>query len=145
MNHLANKWLTTLLNYGLLFTLFIACSPAKQISAPATQEEITQAINNDHWNFTADYAMPSYGRSRSLTSGYTVTCRKDSLNVALPYFGRLNSPAGALNGNPLEFQSTDFKLTKENKKGGGWIVTIKSANPEVQSMVFTFLIMVQRN
>jgi hypothetical protein len=33
---------------------------------------------------------------------------------------------------------TDFKLTKEKRKKGGWLVTIKSSNSEVQSMNFTF-------
>jgi hypothetical protein len=120
----------------LLF--FTASSFVRQVSSPITQDEIAQAINNDRWDFSADYAQPSYGRSRNITGSYYVQCRKDTLIVALPYYGKLNSPAGASNENPLDFKSTEFKLTKQKRKKGGWLVTIKSANPEVQSMDFTF-------
>jgi len=133
-----------LINYQLLIpvclsvvVLLNACSSAKEIST-ATPEEITHAINNDHWKFSADYVTPAYGRSRNLTSEYFVTSNNGKLVVALPYFGQLNSPAGAMTGNPLDFESTSFNLSKETRKDGGWVVTIKSPNPEVQSMVFTF-------
>ena len=127
-----------LISYIILLAFFTACSSGKQVTAPATQEEITQAINNDRWNFSADYAMPSYGSSRNITGSYYVKCRKDTLIVALPYFGKVTGTVGLNSGNPLDFQSTDFKLTKEDKKSGGWLVTIKPSNSEVQSMTFTF-------
>ena len=134
-----------IINYRLLIIpvflsaiiLFNACSSAKEITA-ATPEEITQAINNDHWKFSATYVTPNYGRSRNITSEYFVSTNNNNLVVALPYFGKLNSPAGALNGNPLDFTSTSFNLTKETKSNGGWTVTFKNPDPEVQSMVFTF-------
>jgi hypothetical protein len=139
MKHIINKQLIGLVGLILLSTFFITCSSEKQIDSSFSQEEITQAINNDRWIFTADYATPSYGSSRSLTSGYNVICRsKDTLDVALPYYGRLNSPAGAFSGNPLDFKSNNFTLAKEQKKAGEWLVTIKSVNSEVQSMNFTF-------
>ena len=118
--------------------LFNACSSAKEITSIATPEEITQAINNDHWKFSATHVTPSYGSSRDLTSEYFVSTNNNNLVVALPYFGKLNSPAGALNGNPLDFTSTSFNLSKEIKGNGGMTVTIKNPDPEVQSMVFTF-------
>ena len=108
------------------------------MTVPASQDEIAQAINNDRWDFTAEYAQPISGQRRNITGSYYVQCRKDTLIVALPYYGRLNSPAGASNENPLDFKSTDFKLTKEKRKKGGWLVTIKPPNSEVQSMSFTF-------
>jgi len=128
-----------LLSFALLSTFFIACSSEKKINSSFSQDEITQAINNDRWTFTATYAMPSYGRSRSLNNEYSVTCRnKDTLLVALPYYGKLNSPAGAFSGNPLDFKSNNFTLAKEQKKPGEWLVTIKPENSEAQSMSFTF-------
>ena len=115
-----------------------ASSFIRQVHSSVTQDEIAQAINNDRWDFTADYAYPSYGKSRNITGVYYVQCRKDTLIVALPYYGKLNSAAGASNENPLDFKSTDFKLTKEVRKKGGWLVTIKQPNSEVQSISFTF-------
>ncbi|HEU5168527.1 MAG TPA: DUF4251 domain-containing protein [Chitinophagaceae bacterium] len=133
-----NKQLLLLTGCFLILVFFTTSSFVRQVKATTVQDEIAQAINNNRWDFTADYAHPSYGRSRNITGSYYVQCRKDTLIVALPYYGKLNSPAGANNENPLDFKSTSFKLTKEKRKKGGWLVTIKSPNSEVQSMDFTF-------
>ena len=138
MNYLVNKQRSGLLSLILLSAIFIGCSSEKQVSSAFSQEAIAQAINNNRWTFSASNASPSYGSFRNLTGGYFVKCLKDTLIVALPYFGKLNSPAGALEGNPLDFKSTNFTLTKEDKKGGGWLVTINRPDQEVQSMSFTF-------
>lgn len=138
MKRIINKQLI-LLTSCFLILLFTASSFVRHVTYPAAQDELAQAINNDRWDFSAEHAQPSYGRSRNIIgSSYYVQCRKDTLIVALPYYGKLNSPAGASNENPLDFKSTNFKLTKEKRKKGGWLVTIKSPNPEVQSMDFTF-------
>ena len=118
--------------------IFFSCSSEKQLNSSFTQEEIALAVNNDRWDFTAQHVMPSYGRSRVITGSYFVNCRKDSLMVALPYYGKVNSPAGASNTNPLDFQSTNIKIEKQEKKPGEWLVTVKPDNPEVRAMVFSF-------
>lgn len=138
MKQLINKQLKGLTGLVLASTFFIACSSERQIDSSFTQDEITQAINNSRWTFSANSASPSYGSFRNLTGGYFVKCVKDTLIVALPYFGKLNSPAGALDGNPLDFNSTNFTLTKQDKKPGEWMVTINHPDQEVQSMSFTF-------
>ena len=138
MKRIKNKHLVLLTGCFLILVFFITSSFVKQEISPAAQDEIAQAINNDRWDFTADYAYPSYGKSRNIMGVYYVQCRKDTLIVALPYYGKLNSSAGANNENPLDFKSTDFKLTKEVRKKGGWLVTVKKPNPEIQSMSFTF-------
>jgi hypothetical protein len=121
-----------------MLVFLTASSFVRQVPSPAIQDEIAQAIDNDRWDFTAEYAHPVSGQRRYITGSYYVQCRKDTLIVSLPYYGRLNSSAGAINENPLDFKSTDFTLTKEKRKKGGWVVTIKKSNSEVQSMSFTF-------
>ena len=138
MKRIKNKRLSLLTGCFLMLVLFTASSFVMQVPSPSAQDELAQSINNDRWDFTADYAYPTSGRSRNITGLYFVHCRKDTLIVALPYYGKLNSSAGASNDNPLDFKSTDFKLSKEVRKKGGWLVTIKNPNPEVQSMSFTF-------
>ena len=138
MRQVKNKQLALLTSCFLISVFFTASSCVSQVTVTVAQDDIAQAINNDHWDFSADFAQPSYGRSRNITGTYYVKCRKDTLLVALPYYGKLNSPAGATNENPLDFKSTDFKLTKETRKKGGWLVTIKQPNSEVQSVTFTF-------
>jgi len=136
MNSLKNK--SFIFSFVLIAAFLFGCSSAKETNQTFSQDDIVQAINNSRWTFTANTASPSYGSFRNLTAGYFITCRKDTLISALPYFGKLNSASGALQGNPLDFKSTNFTLTKEDKKGGGWIVTINRPDQEVQSMMFTF-------
>jgi hypothetical protein len=119
-------------------TFFGGCSSGNQVSSTATPLQLTQAIDNDQWIFSADHASPVYGRSRNLSGSYFVKCNKHELTVALPYYGQLTSTAGAYGGNPLDFSSAEFKLSKENAHNSRWTVTIESPNPEVRSMVFSF-------
>lgn len=104
----------------------------------ATPQEIKAAIDNKRWKFLADYVTPTYGNSRNLTSEYFVSTSNNKLIVALPYYGKLNSPAGALEGNPLDFESISFDITKEQRNTDAWVITIKDPDREVQTMVFTF-------
>lgn len=123
---------------GIVLFLLPACSTGNEIDSAATKEEITQAINNDHWIFTAQNSNPQYGRSRGIVNGvYEVKFNKDTMIVNLPYFGRLYSGAGVLNNRgPLDFTTTDFSATKENSKAG-WVVTIKPKDQsEVQTLIF---------
>jgi len=138
MKRIKNKQLILLTGCFLILVFFLTSSFVRQVPSPAIQDEIAQAIDNDRWDFTAEYAQPLSGQRRYITGSYYVQCRKDTLIVALPYYGRLNSSAGANNQDPLDFKSTDFTLTKEKRKKGGWLVTIKPKNSEVQSMNFTF-------
>ena len=128
----------SLVSCVLMLVIIYAFIPEKKTKPPFSQEDIRQAIINDRWDFSADHAQPSYGRSRNIMGSYFVQCRKDSLIVALPYYGKLNSTAGATNDNPLDFKSTNSKIEKQEKKKGKWIVEIKPENPEVRSMSFTF-------
>ena len=138
MRLIKNKQFIILARCFLMLVFFTGSSFIRQQSSSFIQDEIAQAIDNDRWDFTANYAMPSYGSSRNIIGSYYVQCRKDTLIIALPYYGKLNSAAGASNENPLDFKSTDFKLTREKRKKGGWFVTIKTPNSEVQSVIFTF-------
>ena len=137
MKLINNKQLVILTGCFLMLVFFTASS-FRRVSFPVAQDELAQAINNDRWDFTAEYAQPLSGQRRYINGSYYVHCREDTLIVALPYYGRLNSAAGASNQDPLDFKSTDFKITKEKRKKGGWLVTIKPSNSEVQSMNFTF-------
>ena len=138
MKLIKNKQFIVLVSSFLMLVFFAASSFVRQEPSLFMQDEIAQAINNDRWDFTAEYAQPISGQKRYINGSYYVHCRKDTLIVALPYYGRLNSGAGANNQDPLDFKSTDFKITKEKRKKGGWFVTIKSPNSEVQSLNFTF-------
>lgn len=116
---------------------FFSCSSPQKIAT--TKAELSQAIANNRWIFSANQVSPQYGSSRQVTGVYECDLKKDTLNVSLPYYGRAFSGADVLSGNnPLNFTSNNFSLSKEENKKGGWTVTITPHDySEVQSMVFT--------
>jgi hypothetical protein len=125
---------------GLLLVTVVAfysCSSPQKTAAAKT--ELTQAIANDRWIFSANQVSPQYGSSRQVIGAYECDLKKDTINVYLPYYGRAFSGADVLSGNsPLNFTSKNFTFSKEQNQKGGWMVTIKPHDyREVQSMVFT--------
>ena len=56
MTHIKNKQLILLTGCFLIVVFFTASSFVRQVTSAATQDEIAQAINNDRWDFSADYA-----------------------------------------------------------------------------------------
>jgi hypothetical protein len=125
--------------YMLAVLLLIAdsCSSSRQVKNQATKEEVMQAINSDNWLFKANVALSEYGNTRYLTGEYDVKLANKSLEVYLPYFGRVYT-ASMANQNPLNFKSTEFTYNKTEDRAGSWLITIKPADQrEVQSMTFT--------
>ncbi|MBS1750721.1 MAG: DUF4251 domain-containing protein [Bacteroidetes bacterium] len=120
--------------------IFPACTATKHPVevVGASEDEIKQAIAEDRWIFVANQAMPQSGRSRILTSRYTMLCKKDTIISVLPYFGRAYyAPIGETT-SPLDFTSSSFVLTKDVDKKGRWNIAIKpNDNREVQSFNFS--------
>lgn len=121
--------------------LFISsCTTTKQPTEVigASEAETEDAIKSDRWIFIANQAMPQRGRSRMLTTRYTVICNTDTITSALPYFGRAYSAPIGETTSPLDFKSTDFALTKTQGNKGNWEINIKPNDyREVQSYSFT--------
>ena len=133
-----------LFNYLLTGIAFISiiltgCSGSKQAAAPdVSKEAITASINKGEWVFTANYVMPQSGRSRSTNGLYTVTYSASKFVVYLPYFGKAYSASIGSSQGPLDFTTSDFDLSKEQKKEGQWSFVLKPKDyKEVQSMNFT--------
>jgi hypothetical protein len=133
-----NSLLLFCFSAGLLLIFFqLGCTPAKQVTGTASNEEIEQAIAADNWIFTADRALPQRGRSRNLTGQYEVRCSKDTMIAYLPYFGRAYSGPVLETGSPLDFKTTDFSISKEQNDKGRWNITINPKDyREVQSFDF---------
>lgn len=120
-------------------TLFTGCSSTSKVSTTYTKEDIAAAINADKWISAVHYATPQYGRSRNITGSYDVQCKKDTVIFYLPYFGRTYSAMMSNSKNPLDFQTTDFTMAKEQKKEGEWEITLKPKdNTEIQNCIFNF-------
>jgi Domain of unknown function (DUF4251) len=125
----------------VLFTGIIisGCSGSKQTAASNfSREAIADAINNNEWVFTANFMMPQSGRSRATNGLYTVTCSGNKFAVGLPYFGRAYTAQLGSSKGPLDFNTADFDVTKEEKKEGQWLLVLKPKDyKEVQTMNFT--------
>lgn len=131
------KRIIVLLVYSSLLT--IGCTPGNKISSAATPAEIETAVQSGHWVFSAQRATGDVGRSRQLTTDYTVAVRGDSMISYLPYFGRAYAgSAGLETKSVLDFRSVDFTLSKEINKKGATVIIIKPADyTDVQSYTFT--------
>lgn len=122
----------------LVFSLGNYHSFAQQDST--VTNSIVTAIQNNRWLFTADRSDPPIGRNTGLSSGYQVRCTGDSIIFSLPYAGSMQGPARFPESKgPLDFTSTDFKITKVQKANGKWLVTVRVKDHyDVNSCTFTF-------
>jgi hypothetical protein len=99
---------------------------------------IKNAVDSQQYIFYAQSANPSGGRSRALTSEYTVTVLKDTISCDLPYFGRAYAAPMSSDAGIKFAASTNFEYKLQNRKKGGWSVTIKPKDSrEVQELFFT--------
>ncbi|MFM2361575.1 MAG: hypothetical protein RLZZ316_477 [Bacteroidota bacterium] len=122
--------------------LFTACGSSKEAATPGVfnNPALQEAITTNEWLYTANDLQPQSGRSRPVNGIYTVQAIGQKMVVSLPYIGRSFSAAAAYNNqNPLNFETTNYEITKTQNKKGVWLVTIKPIDyKEVQSMVFMF-------
>lgn len=105
------------------FTLFSCRSQQKATSlAP---EQVTQALQNQSYQFLATYMQPTGGRQRNITGSYTLNVSKTKVVADLPYFGKVyNVQIGSTDGG-VKFSSTDFTYSAEPGKKGSQDISIK--------------------
>ena len=87
--------------------------------------EIGKLIQSKNFVFVAQYALPLGGRSVNLTSLYDVKLSGDTITSDLPFYGRaFVAPINPSDGG-IHFTSTKFDYTINEKKKGGWNITIE--------------------
>jgi len=121
----------------LLAVVFIGEKAHSQTVDPALTRA---AIVANQWVFTADRSDPTIGRNAGLGTGYEVRCSGDSLVSVLPYAGTMQGPARFPEATgPLDYTSTDFKVSKVEKGNGKWLVTVRVRDHyDVNTLNFTF-------
>lgn len=115
------------------FVLLIALLLSVQLtnaqeSKKDKKEEKTEAIRNliqsKNFVFVAQNAYPLGGRNINLTSVYDVRLSADTVVSDLPYYGRAYvAPINPTEGG-IKFTSTQFTYSINEKKKGGWDVSI---------------------
>lgn len=94
---------------------FFAQSKAER--AEKEKQVVKELLESKQYIIEVDRAIPMSGRSRHLTTNYTLEIKGDSVNSYLPYFGQAYSvPYGGGKGLIFEAPVSDYRLSF-NKKG----------------------------
>lgn len=119
----------------LLCCLFgmIALQPAtaqsRKEKKERTERAVKEAIESRHYKINVNYMQPMRGRSRPLTSDYSIEVRNDSVFSYLPYFGvAYNIPYGGGKGLNFNAPITDYKT--QSLKKGKTKIDFKTGNEE---------------
>ena len=121
MKRIKNKPFIILPGCFLMLAFFTLSSFVRQAFSPFIQDEIAQAINNDKWDFTADYAQPISGQRRNITGSYYVQCRKDTLMLHCPIMaGSILLPAPAIRIHSILNPQISNLPKKKEKRVVGW-------------------------
>lgn len=98
-----------------MFAMQSATAQSRSEKKAQTERNVREAINADHYKINVDYMQPMKGRSRALTSDYSIEIRNDSVFSYLPYFGvAYNVPYGG--GKGLIFNAPITGYRKESLK-----------------------------
>jgi len=128
--------------FSLILMLFVIASATsaqgEKNKAGDKSAEIQQLIETQDFVFVAQNAVPQTGRTINLTTTYDMRLSKDTLVSQLPYFGRaFVAPMNPSDGG-INFTSTKFTSTINQRKKGGWDITLlPSDTKDVRQMFLT--------
>lgn len=125
-----------------LFLLAVMALTSWQVvlAQDRNKEDIRDMVKTQQYVFKAQTVFPAPVRLQQLNYDYDVRISKDSLRSYLPYFGRAyQAPMDPTRG-ALDFTSTEFEYKVEDRKKGGWNITVSPKdNRDVQQYYFTIL------
>jgi hypothetical protein len=126
----------SVLFFALLIPLILLGCSSSKTAVKLNADDIKNMVDSSQFVFVAERVTPLRGGTRHLTSRYDVIVKKDSVDCALPYFGRAyQAPIDPSNGG-IQFTSTNFSY-KQNSNNNGWEVLIKpNDNSDVQQLMF---------
>jgi len=109
---------------GVFFLVFVLVLTTR-INAQPDKSAVKTSVESKQFIFHAQTALPTSGRSRQLTSEYTLRIFPDSLISYLPFYGKAYSvPYGSSDGG-FNFTSTKFEYTATPGRKKGWDISIK--------------------
>ena len=126
----------------LLFTT-VVLAPAPTWAQQKKQDKeamIKNAVEAKDYVFTPQTAMPAGGNTRQLTYDFDLRVSKDTVVSNLPYFGRAYSAPINPSQGPLNFTTTKFDYTVNDRKKGGWDIMIKTHDLQQDQVQFTMSI-----
>lgn len=134
-------------NLFYITTVFLGSLAMSSCStqSPINSANVASLIQKEEFTFVAERANPSgstvtdimnslpgtnSGRLLNLDPGYTIEIKKDSLEVTLPYFGRMYTPAMDPSKNSYRFTSTDYSMVRSDGKKGTSVFTINTKDQQ---------------
>ena len=112
-----------------LMLLGCATSAEKLAQQQKTANAVIEAMSGRHYKIDVESAYPSRGKMLSLSWGFSLEIKGDTIISNLPYYGRAYSiPYGG--GKGLNFTSTIQSYTSSEVKMGKSRVVIKTRNEE---------------
>lgn len=126
----------------LLFTT-VAFVPAPVWAQQKKQDKkamIKDMVEARNYVFIPQTAMPAGGNTRQLTYDFDLRVSKDTVISNLPYFGRAYSAPFNASQGPLNFTTTQFDYTVNNRKKGGWDILIKTRDLQQDQVQFSMSI-----
>ena len=112
----------------------------RKAAQKAEQIKKTKAlVEAEAWQFEADQMLPMKGRSRSLTTNYSVTFQDNTVDSYLPYFGEAYRADYGSTESPMTFKSDISEYSIKDWKKGGWIIKFRAKNKN-DIIDFTFTI-----
>ncbi len=130
------KYISLLMIFGFLF-FFQSCASQgsldpKTVDTLITSQEFTfhaeraNPTNYDVINVMNSMPNTTSTRILNLSGDYTIDVSKNTVDVVLPYFGRVFTPSyGNTGDSSYRFTSKDFTVNKTQNKKGTWTLKIK--------------------
>ena len=115
----------------LALVMLGGCASSEERAARAAEQaaKVKAALTARNYKIGIDHMYPMKGGSKSVSYGYSVEVRNDSLFSYLPYFGRaFNVPYGG--GKGLNFESPIESYQESEMKSGKRHIEISLTNEE---------------
>lgn len=91
-------------------------------------EQTKKLVEENTWQFEATQMLPAKGKSRSLTTPYSVVLKDDKVDSYLPYFGTAYSAGYGGTDSPMIFEAPIEDYSGSEAKKGGYIIKFKAKN-----------------
>ena len=125
------KYLVSMVLALVAVVVLSGCGTSEERAARAAEQatKVRNALKERHFKISVDHMYPMKGGMKSVSYGYSVEVRNDSLISYLPYIGRAhNVPYGG--GNGLNFSERIGSYHENQVKDGKWHIDIDVTNEE---------------
>lgn len=110
-----NKLIFTVLAVFFVYTI-TSCSSSNAAAKNEQERVVKERVDSKHYTVNVDRMLPMNGKSRQLTSSYSLTIKGDTVISHLPYFGQAyNVPYGGGKGLIFEAPLTVYTLSYDGK------------------------------